>query len=72
MGSRTDKSMMLFLQSPCKGMVLVFNAEDAKAGVCDGDVLGSKNLPEVRLFILLAQGVKNDVSIIVQSLLYSV
>jgi len=65
MVSRTDKSMMLCLQSQCKGMVLVFSAEDAKAAVCDGDVPRSKNLPEVRLFILLAKGVKNYVSIIV-------
>jgi len=63
MGSRTDKSMMLFLHSPCKGMVLVFNAEDAKAGVCGGDVPRSKNLPEVCLFILLAQGLRTTIQL---------
>lgn len=49
MDDRFSKSLMYFLQGPCKGVAIVVNDEDADADIFDGNVSESKNLLEKHL-----------------------
>lgn len=50
MDARTTKTMMLFLQGPCRGeAIVVINGEDADADIFDGDKPASKSLIEQHL-----------------------
>ena len=46
MDDRTTKTMMMFLQGPCRGIAIVVKAEDADIDVFDGDAAVSKKLLE--------------------------
>ncbi len=46
MDGRTHKTMLMFLQGPCKGIAEVVNEKDAKVDVIDADVVGAKVLLE--------------------------